>query len=256
MISKIKKRFRESLFLKSLKLIIKKPQNLLYFILFDLLFILAVYALSKIFSYVPVPKSFSIALLYSLLNFTIFVFVYSFFKYAVLDYIVSFMKKTEFSFKRLKDFFMLNVLLFLVFSIVMVLVNMILVFSVKQEYMQIFLSVVSIIVFIFIYTLMNISHSFFVLGSTWKESFFRANSVVFKKMKKYLPVYGFSILVLIIIMLIGNLVFVLLKPLMQSKVLNFYQVYMTVYYIVTMLFMYALHIVNRLYFYLITGKVK
>lgn len=254
MLKKIKKKFFESLFLKSLKLIKKKPKNILYIILFDLLFIGTVYSVSSLFRLIQ-PELFSLALFYMLLNFLIFAFIYSFFKYIVLDYVLSFVKKTEFSFKRIKDFFILNLLIFIILLLIMIFVNIISIFTIKPQYLQQFLSVVSFIIFFFIYACLNISHSLFMQGNNWRSSFVKGNSFLFKKIKSYFPVYGFSLLALILLLFLGNIVVLLLRFIPNTS-LGFYQAYMSIYSVVILLFLYALHIVNRLYFYLIVERVK
>jgi len=173
----------------------------------------------------------------------------------VLDYVLGFVKEKKFSYSGLKDFFTLNVLIFLIISVVLISINVLLASAVKAEYLRNILSIVSLVIFFFIYACLNISHSLFVQGKSWRVSFTKGTKLVFMKIKKYLPVYGFGVLVMLLLFLIGNLL-VFIFSLVAPNALGFYRAYVLVYSIFTVLLLYALHIINRLYFYLIVERVK
>ena len=139
-VPKIKIEKKESLFIKSFKLAKSNPNKTGLMILFDALFLVSIFALNALATYfaqsLAAPTILSSALVFiafSLIYYLIALFAYSFFKYSVLDCINSLFEKTEFSFKRLAQFYSLNIIIAGIFFAIMLLGNYLLA-SIKVQY--------------------------------------------------------------------------------------------------------------------------
>lgn len=109
------------------------------------------------------------------------VFVYSFFKYSIMDFIKSLFQKTEFSFKRLGQFYLLNTMAILPFFFAF---NFIL-GGIKEAYRPYFFLLAGTPVFLFLYIILNLAHSFFYEGNSLKNSFGKSFSAALDRVKSY-----------------------------------------------------------------------
>ena len=264
-VPKIKIEKKESLFIKSFKLAKSNPNKTGLMILFDALFLVSIFALNALATYfaqsLAAPTILSSALVFisfSLIYYLIALFAYSFFKYSVLDCINSLFEKTEFSFKRLAQFYSLNIIIAGIFFAIMLLGNYLLV-SIKVQYRPFVFIFLAIPYLLFLYVIANISHSLFYQGSSIKDSIKKSFRITFTKMK----VYRETILIMILLALVLWLLFFgsgylirLIGAKNYSLYLNAYAYFKQASIIVLDIVFYLAILVNRISFYSITKEIK
>ena len=140
---KLKNIFKNSLFLDSFKLAKSNPSKLGMMILFDGLFLISFFILLKFFKYVAgiltfptMPNSLSSAIVlvtFGLIYYLIALFVYSFFKYCLLDFIKSLFGPGKFSFRRLGQFYLLNIIIAAIFFGISIIAGAVLI-NLKESY--------------------------------------------------------------------------------------------------------------------------
>ena len=134
---------RHEEFIKTLNLIRKGKKNLFLIVLFDVLFLAAIYGIVTLFSYIPPLTNVFAGILLSIFYFLLLVFAYSFFKYNILEYVVSFVRKKESDYKLLKEFYILNLLIFAPILVILLLINILLVLLLKTQSLPIISSIIS-----------------------------------------------------------------------------------------------------------------
>ena len=259
---------KELLFLKSLNLLKFNSSKTGLMILFDaMFFIIFFYILpisneyfAKTFA---APEKFAsnsilvffiiIITLLKLIYYLIVLLAYSFFKYCVLDYVKSLFDKTEFSFKRLSQFYSLNVIIAGIFFAVMLLFNFLLA-NIKQTYQPFVFIVLAVPYSLFLYIIINTSHSLFYQGASIKESIKKSFKITFTKIQ----VYRETILVMILAALLLWLLFLgsgylirLISSKNYSLYLNVYAYFKQASIIIFDLVFYAIILINRISFYAI-----
>lgn len=210
---KLKNIAKNSLFAKSFWLAKSNPGKTGLMVLFDILFLVSVYSLYRlnlIFAKsIIIEKSLSsifIFLVFSLIYYLIILFVYSFFKYSILDFIKSLFEKTEFSFKRLGQFYLLNIIIAGILFVASIIAGYILV-SIKESYRPFLyfliaspywvviniysiFSIHSLISYIFV----NLSHSEFYEGDSIKTAIKKSFTTTFAKIRSYRETISIMIL--------------------------------------------------------------
>ena len=251
---------KELLFAKSLRLAKSSLNKTGLMILFDTLFLVSVFALNKLTQYfsqnLVIPTTFTSAvifIIFSLIYYLIVLFVYSFFKYSILDFIKSLFSKSEFSFKRLGQFYSLNIIIAGIFFAIMVAANFVLA-SIKQTYAPFVFILMAIPYLLFLYVIINTSHSLFYEGASIKDSIKKSFAITFKKMR----IYRETILVMIIFGLFLWLLFYgsgYLIRIVSSKnynlYLNMYSYFKQASIIVFDVVLYIVILINRISFYLV-----
>ena len=131
---------KEPLFVKSFKLAKSNPNKAGLMVLFDAMFLVSFFGLqilatnfSQSIAVFATSASIFIFIVFSLIYYLIVLFVFSFFKYSILDFIKSLFEKTGFSFKRLGQFYSLNLIIAGIFFAIMILANFLLA-SIKEQY--------------------------------------------------------------------------------------------------------------------------
>lgn len=249
---------KESLFIKSLKLAKSNPKKTALMILFDVLFLVSVFALNTLTKYfaqsLVVPTTLSSAFVFiafSLIYYLIGLFAYSFFKYSVLDSIKSLFEKAEFSFRRLAQFYSLNIVIAGIFFAIMLSANYLLA-GIKPEYRPFVFIFLATPYLLFLYVVLNISHSLFYEGASIKESVKKSFRITFTKIK----VYRETILVMILLALILWLLFFGSGYLIRLLASKNYNLYLSTYsyfkqaaVIAFDLVFYLIILINRISFY-------
>lgn len=272
-IQKIKTEKKGPLFIKSFKLAKSSLDKAGYAILFDALFlasafscVFALYSLAAYLSdYVPFPQSHSaiyiflgVSVAYYSIFFLILLFVYSFFKLIVLDYTKSLFEKTEFSFRRLWQFYSLNITISGVFLAIILISNFILA-GIKIQYRPFAFISLAVPYFLFLYIIPNVSHSLFYQGASLKESVMKGFKITFTKMK----IYRETILIMILAALALWLLFFGSGYLIRLAASKNYSMYLSTYayfkqasiIIVYIAFYFAI-LINRISFYAIIREEK
>lgn len=271
---KFKNIFKNSLFLDSLRLAKSNPHKLGLMILFDALFLASFFAFQNFFRYIAPGLSAAAApnSIYPIILKAIFTFIYvlfalflySFFKYCVLDFIRSLFGPGKFSFRSLGRFYLLNIIIAGVFFVISVIAGFILV-NIKeafQPYIFILIaspywaalnkySVLSLHSLIF-YIVLNISHSLFYDGSSAIESAKKGFVITFTKIKSYRK----TVSVIILAALIFGIVFLginySLRPLAAKNFYLFISVnsfFQQASVIVFNIVFYIILLINRISFY-------
>ncbi|MEK6983937.1 MAG: hypothetical protein AABX33_05165 [Nanoarchaeota archaeon] len=167
---------KEWLFIKSLKLAKSNPGKTGLMILFDAMFILSLFGFKTLGSYLgTIPGQPStrawviIMLIFVLAYYLLILFSYSFFKYCLLDFIKSLFHKTEFTFRRLGQFYILNIIIGGIFLGILLMASFILE-SIKQEYAPYTFIFLAIPYLLLLYIITNASHSLFYEGASIKQS--------------------------------------------------------------------------------------
>lgn len=258
----------ESLFIKSFRLAKSNPSKTGLMILFDALFIISVFALNKLTQYLtesfigtiisPTLSSAAVFIIFSLIYYLTALFAYSFFKYSILDFIKSLFEKAEFSFRRLGQFYSLNIIIAGIFLAVMLLANFLLA-SIKQNYAPFAFIFLAVPYLLFFYAAVNTSHSLFYQGASVKESIKKGFKITFTKIK----IYRETILVMVILAILLWLLFFGSGYLISLLASKNYSMYLATYsyfkqasIIILDAALYLAILINRISFYAITKEDK
>jgi len=251
----------EPLFLRSFNLAKSNPSKTGLMILFDALFLISIFALNRLVQYIspfligsfvaPTLATGILFIIFSLIYYLTALFAYSFFKYSLLDSVKSLFENTDFSFKRLAQFYSLNIIIAGIFFAVMLAANLIL-SGIQPAYVPYIFIILAIPYLLFLYVIVNISHSLFYQGASIKESVKKGFAVTFTKMR----IYRETVLVMIILALFLWLLFLgsgYLVRFIGSKnynlYLNLYSYFKQASIIAFDLVLYAAILVNRISFY-------
>ena len=260
---------KEPLFVKSFKLLKFNLNKTGLMILFDVLFIVSAFGLQTLFRYlaqslnisVAIPKATATAFAYialSLFYYLIVLFAYSFFKYCVLDFIKSLFERAEFSFKRLGQFYSLNIIMAGIFFAAMIALNFLLA-NIKPNYQPFVFIFLAVPYALFLYIIINISHSLFYRGALIRDSIKNSFKITFTKIK----IYRETILIMILSALVLWLLFFgsgylirLLASKNYSLYLNTYAYFKQASIIVFDIAFYLVILINRVSFYAAIREIK
>ncbi len=259
----------ESLFVKSFRLLKSNPNKAGLMILFDALFLVSAFGLQILFRYIAQSLNISIAMpkttatafayiTFSLLYYLIVLFVYSFFKYCVLDFIKSLYEKAEFSFKRLGQFYSLNLIIAGIFFAAMIALNFLLA-SIKPNYQPFVFIFLAVPYALFLYIIINISHSLFYGGALIKDSIKNSFKITFTKIKIYretILIMILSALVLWLLFFGSGYVIRLIASRNYNLYLNAYAYFKQASIIVFDIAFYLVILINRVSFYAAIREIK
>lgn len=253
----------KALFIKSFKLAKSNPNKAGLMILFDLMFLASTFALLRLNNFfaqsIIMPKTvtvtFVLLITFSLIYYLLVLFVYSFFKYSILDFIKSLFDETEFSFKRLGQFYSLNIITAGIFFAVMLLFSFLLM-GVKELYRPFVFVVLATPYLLFLYVIINISHSLFYQGNSVKETIKKSFNIAFTKIR----IYRETILAMILFALLLWILFSGSKYLLQNYAYQFSlansRYINQIYIIIFDLAFYFVVLINRISFYAIIRENK
>ena len=260
-----KLKFKESYFVKTWGLIKKNPKNSLLIILFDVLFLASVSVLYGLISSLiseDIEATKAIMLVYLvliLLYYLGLVFLYSFFKYLVLNSIKSFFEHFQTKFKLLKGreffaglkkFYLLNLLTFAVFFTGFLILNSLFLMSTKQEYAPYIFLTINLPFFLILYIFINISHTLF---SEFKEvgmkEVVRNTFRTVAKIKAYAGIFLMNIAAIIVYFIVFYFIGLVLKATIFKGYMVSIQPYNMIFAIITNIFLYLILFFNRIYFY-------
>ncbi len=256
---------RESLFIKCFNLAKSNPNKTGLIILFDVLFLVSILGLYNLFNYfaqsLALPTTLASAIIFiifSLIYYLIILFAYSFFKYSILDFIKSLFERTEFSFKRLGQFYSLNIIIAGIFFAIFIVFNFILA-NIKANYQPFVFVFLAVPYLLFLYVITNTSHSLFYQGFSIKESLKKSFKITFAKIK----VYRETILIMILFALLLWLLFLGSGYLVRFLASANYNLYLSTYayfkqasIIVFDVIFYLIILINRISFYALVRENK
>ncbi|MBL7054595.1 hypothetical protein ISS05_02470 [Candidatus Woesearchaeota archaeon] len=261
------KNFKDSYFVKTLKLTKKEPKTVFYIILLDLLFLAAISIFYKLveFFFLKTPPEISTAtttlyLIVTLAYYLILILIYSFFKYSVLNSISSMFKKTKLSFIHMKKFYLLNLSIFAVFMVAFLLLNGTVLTGTKEEYRAYIFLITNLPLLLVFYTFMNISHTIFSesknsgIKETVKKTFTEIS-----KIKNYLGVFLTNTALIIVYFTMFYFIGLILKYTLfksYSAAAQYNNTYSIIFTVITTIFFYSVILFNRIYFYSIIKNKK
>ena len=257
----VKPRKPESLFRKTFNSIFTKPKMFLYVILLDLAFfviffllnLLANYLMPKDPTFISRVQSDTMLMIFFVLviiaYFVIMLLIYSFFSLVILGNIKSLSVKHDFDFSLFKNMFFLNLLLFVFFFLLVVILNLALGFLInKSIWIGIIVGIVLLIILFMAYAFYNFTHSSFILGHELKYVIKKSLKHVFSNV--YLETFLFSfgvIAVYIILYFLAGLFF-------KDFIMNNYNAFVNISSIIILVIVYILFAINRVYFFFIAEK--
>lgn len=255
-------------FIEAFNLIKSNPKEIFKIIIFDILFLISVKVLYELIELL-MPKNITeispgngiMLLIMILLYYIAFLLVYSLCKRMVLKIIRQlFNKKVIKKFGTAKSFFFLNLVIYVMFFLIFILINSLVVLSAKQEMQSIVFLIINIPLFLLFYYFVNFSHTSFAqsekirLSSNLKESF-----RLLGKFKEYAKLFlinlGAVIAYAIIYFLIGSLFKITLFS-SRTMVAKYNNIYVASFVIITTLFFYLILLFNRIYFFKIVKNVS
>ncbi len=265
---KLRNTLKNSLFTKSLKLVKSNPNKTGLMILFDIMFFISLYGLNRLTQYstqnlvgtiiAPTLSSAIVLVIFSLIYYLVLLFLYSFFKYSILDFIKSLFGKTEFSFKKLGQFYSLNVIIAVIFLAIMILFSFIL-GGIKEPYRPFVFIFLAVPYSLFLYIIINISHSLFYEGASIKDTIKKGFKITFTKIKSYRE----TILIMIVLALVLGILFLGSGYLIRFLASKNYSLYLTAYsyfqqasIIALDVAIYLTILINRISFYAIIKEIK
>lgn len=256
---------KEFLFFKSIKLAKSNLNKTGLMVLFDVMFLASLFVLYKLGAYfaqsIGAPRTAAsslIFIIFSLAYYLAVLLAYSFFKYCIMDFIKSLFCKTEFSFKRLGQFYSLNIVIAGIFFAAALLLNMVLA-GIKASYQPFVFIFLAVPYLLALYAIINISHSLFYNGASLIEAIKKGFGIAFTKTSSYRE----TILIMIVIALILWLLLAGSGYLISLFASQNYALYISIYgyfkqaaVIVFDLAFYLAILINRISFYSIIRSMN
>ncbi len=261
MIKKIHKKMKDSLWNRALVAIKKNPKQFLWMFLLDLGF-LGVFILFNYLTDLIIPGADSLAtqiqqstmlmisiVLLFIVYVVLVVLAYSFFNLIILGSIKKFSVKHKHDFSKLKEFFMINLFLFLFFFMIFILLNVISVFLInKSIWIGLVAGVLISIILLMLYALHNFMHSAFILGHEFSVNLKKSFKHMFST--SYLGLFFFSFIMLIAYVLL----YFIIGIIFGNYIIENYDSFVPVFNVITLIVVYLLFSFNRIYFYFISEK--
>ncbi|MBI2647314.1 hypothetical protein HYW99_02455 [Candidatus Woesearchaeota archaeon] len=250
------------LFIRSFSLAKSNINKVLLMILFDVLFVVSVYALYKLASFftktlvvnssiIPSTLSLSIFILYSLVYYLIVILIYSFMKYCLLNFIKSIFQTIDLSFKRLGEFYLLNIIIVGIFFVIMLVFNLVLA-GIKYYYRPYVFILIAIPYALFLYVIINTAHPLFYEENSIKNSINKSFKITFTKVKSYrgiiLVIIFFALLLWLLFSGSGYLIRLLFYK-NYNLYLNAYVYFVKASKLIATLVLYFIVLINRISFY-------
>ena len=242
-------------FAKTYNLYLKNIKDLLIVFIFDVLFLLALSLFTKLTEDFALSMQYSLqisptkAALFLFLYVLIIIFLYSFFKYIVLHRIKGIFKKEKFGFERLRQFFILNLIIIFSLVIIYFLLNWIFLVNAKPQSRSFVFIAIHLPYIFFSYAFLNIAHYMFLDTKSIKAILRKSFQITFTKIKSYTGIYLSDIVIFTIYIVLFYIVGSIVKK--SPSNLLYFPLYQKIFIILTGLVLYKIIFFNRLYFYLI-----
>ena len=250
-----KNTIKNSLFASSFELAKSNPGKIGLVILFDAMFLVSFAALYRLSNFIGgnlfAPTKFSsllIFIIFSIIYYLSILFLYSFFKYCILDFIKSLFGMGRFSFYRLSQFYLLNIIIilptYIIFSLILD--------TIKIDYQPLIFLILGVPLSLLLYLVINLSHSFFYNDDSIKKSINKSLAITFTKVKFYRE----TILAMILAAIFLGALFLASGYLINLVAAKNYALYLRIYpyfkqssIIVFDIVFYAVILINRISFY-------
>ena len=262
------KKFKQSSFFRVFNIIKKNPNIYLYTLVLDFIFLAVIMFIGKYFgSLIPsdpqqITELFKtqtrilvFVLIYPVVYYTFITFIYSIVKLKILNFIINLYEKRKFTLKGLGKFYLLNLSLLAIFVFTALIILGILTLLLEKEVLASITLVLLIPFLFFLYSIINISHTFFInkKEKPLKSSF----KILFTKINKYGLFIVWNLVLILIYLIFYNIIHLLLKFTIFSnqEILAAYGgIYLKTFNIISLIAIFLLIAFNRIYFYEIAGK--
>ena len=248
----MKLEIKKKVFFNSLNAIKENKKSLLYIIIIDVIFFTALFILGQVFNAI---SSVSMQQIYMLLLLAVFyylalLFIYSFFKYIILYLIKSSFGKNKLEFDKLGKFYLLNIVIFVILSLVFFLLSL-LAASIKQGIAPYASLLILLLFSVFAYAFANISQVLFSEGKGLGGSLGLAAKYL-GRLNKYYGIYVVIISAFAIIFslfgIFGNLLKITLFQ-DYNSLLKYGDIYTIIFVHAVGIILYLAILFNRYYFY-------
>jgi len=260
----IKKRFSESSFLRVFNIIKKNKNTYLYTIMIDFIFIALTVFLGKYFStLVPTDPTklmeffktstnlLLFVIIYPIAYYLFIIFLYSIAKLSILKLIKQLYDKTNLNLKGLGKFYLLNILIFLIFSLTALIIFGILAWLLQRSFLKYIVIALLIPFLFFLYSTVNISHTLFISGQR-NRLIRKSLNTAFNKIPQYGMFIVWSTILILIYLIFYNFIHLLFRFTLftNEQILTaYYAPYMKIFSIISLIFLYLVIAFNRIYFY-------
>jgi hypothetical protein len=249
------KQMKKGIFYEAFDLVKKKPKLYFLILLMDVVFLSVSFLLSQLgnMAVTPFVSSENLVFLNAFLPgyLLLIILLYSFTKYTAIHFVSNMLKKVKINFKKIGWFYLLNIIIITFAFVTLMLLIAILKGGVKEQYLTWGSRIGVAIWFFFVYALVSVAQSLFVLGSSFKDSLKNCFVITFSKINKYYGVYVISLGIVFAYLLIYYALGYTIGNLLTLNAMR----YNISFLILSTVLIYGLAAYNRIYFYLITKSI-
>ncbi|MBI5393131.1 hypothetical protein HZA96_04630 [Candidatus Woesearchaeota archaeon] len=244
--------FKKTLFYKTLDYCRQKPSYLFLTMIYDLVFVLGLYIINKLFMYLFPPQfsaptfGFIIVLLIIALSFSL---LYSFTKYIILSIIDSFTKSLHLKLESFGFFYLFNTIFFIITFLLLLTTNVFIKTYIKPELITTMQYILFTLLIVLFSMLLSIVHSNFIKKRSMKSAL-KQTMHSLSHLQTYKPIFNIVIINFIILSFMFLFVYILDKTyLSQLQDFNLYISISFVLFLILVIINYLLHVFNRISFY-------
>lgn len=263
-INNIKKRFIGSSFFRVFNIIKKNSHTYFYTITLDFIFLALIIIIGKYLgSLIPQDPQQLMTIFKSQANLLIFVFgyptiyylfvifLYSITKLSILNLIKQLYEKQKFNLKGLGKFYLLNLLLFIIFLLISLVITGILALILQKDFLKYVVLILGIPFLFFVYSMMNIAHTLF-MGNYGKRIIKKSFYIAFSSIKKYGLFIMWDIILILTYLVFYNIIHLIFRFtlfLNQQLLTSYGPLYLKIFNIMSIVVIYLIIAFNRMYFF-------
>ena len=260
----IKKRFLESSLYKVFTIIKKNLNAYFSTIILDLIFLGLIFSVGKyVGSLIPTDpqqlmnlfKTQATLLLfvfgYPLLYYLFVILLYSIVKLTILNIINSSYENDKFSLKRFGKFYLLNILIFIIFLSIGLIIFGISAITLTRVFLSYFVLILSVPFLFFFYSTISISHTLFIKKEE-KGIIKKSFKIAFNKINKYGMFIVWDAIFAFVYLLFYNLIHLIFRIFVfsnQELLVSYGSLYLKIFNIISLIVIYKILAFNRIYFY-------
>ena len=197
-VKKYIKLLKKGIFLEAFNLIKKKPKLYLFMLLMDVCFILGILLIGKMgnLAVQHLLRMNPIDVLISMFFYILLMMVvYSFTKFFALHFVKNMLKKTGLKLSQVGMFFLLNMVCIAFVLALFLVLNSIILASVKEAYVRSAARFILFVLSLFTFAFISIAHSLFALGLSFKDVLKKCFKLTFNRINAYYGVFAVNALV-------------------------------------------------------------
>src|SRR3989338_797571 len=205
--------FKNTLFCKTLQYCRQKPSYLFLTMIYDIVFVLGLYILNKLFTYIFPPKfsapttGFMIVLLVMALLFSL---IYSLAKYVILSIIDSFAKPLQLKLENFGFFYLFNTISLIITTLFLLTIDVFIKTYIKPDFIATMQYVLFIPVIIVLYFILSVVHSNFIKKRSMKSALKQTISS-FSRLQTYKPIFNAVIVNIVLLLFLFLFVYIIDK---------------------------------------------